>query len=202
MTKDEIDQSLSARESHRNTSVTQALTAIKGKGIRLYNDTVKALYGEGPYKLSPTYHKFSISYDGWKEKSREERKDYVTKFFKALPQAGRESVNPVTAAKLQRVNLDPTAMEDNGDVTEMNWVRLSIEPEESMIPADVVRLETLKEEFAKAERLLNEPGAIREAASNDERMRTVKSKDGKIPLLVSTQTKNKVFFECQCKVSS
>ena len=61
-----------------------------------------------------------------------------------------------------------------------------------------MRLATLQDIFRKAEFLLNEPNAIKEAASNDPRMRTVKSRSGGIPLIVLqavNSTSN--LFSCQ-----
>ena len=52
--------------------------------------------------------------------------------------------------------------------------------------------------FRKAEFLLNEPNAIKEAASNDPRMRTVKSRNGGIPLIVPAVNSKSNLFSCQC----
>ena len=52
--------------------------------------------------------------------------------------------------------------------------------------------------FRKAEFLMNEPNAIKEAASNDPRMRTVKSRNGGIPLIVQAVNSKSNLFSCQC----
>ena len=78
--------------------------------------------------------------------------------------------------------------------------RLIITAQEANIQVEAVPLANLQDIFTKAEFLLNEPGAIMMAASNEDRMRTVKSTYGTVPLIVKPQTKNKNLFEWNCKV--
>jgi hypothetical protein len=78
--------------------------------------------------------------------------------------------------------------------------RLIISAQEANIQVEAVPLANLQEIFSKAEFLLNEPGAIMKAASDKDRMRTVKSRYGTVPLIVKLQTKNKNLSECNCKV--
>ena len=75
---------------------------------------------------------------------------------------------------------------------------LSISAEEACLPVECVKLAMLQQIFHKAEFLLNEEGAIREAASNDPRYRTVKSKDGRVPLHVRPVNKKTNLFSCEC----
>ena len=41
-------------KTHQDMSLTAALDALKGRNIRLYSD-MKAVYGEGPYKISEPF---------------------------------------------------------------------------------------------------------------------------------------------------
>ena len=62
---------------------------------------------------------------------------------------------------------------------------MSISAEEAGFPLEWV--------FHTAEFLLNKERAIREAASNDRNCRTVKSKDGEVPLLVDPSIKKQIY---------
>ena len=66
-----------------------------------------------------------------------------------------------------------------------------------LIPEDCIPRSTLECLYQNAEALLNEPGAIMQAASSDPRIMTVKSRHGKVPLLVKP-LKNENQFECNC----
>ena len=77
--------------------------------------------------------------------------------------------------------------------------RLSITADQFGISEEIVPNSTLRDMIKNAEALLNEPGAIRQAASDDLRIRTVKSRLGKVPLIVKpSKTGNQL--ECQCSV--
>ena len=58
----------------------------------------------------------------------------------------------------------------------------------------------LEDAFHKAEELINEPNSITKAASDDDRLRTVKSRYGSVPLIVKPFPKNRDLFQCTCKV--
>ncbi len=74
---------------------------------------------------------------------------------------------------------------------------LSMSFPEFCIPEECIPRSTLEYLYKNAEALLNEPGAIRQAASSDPRMMTVKSRHGKNPLIVKP-LKNGNQFECNC----
>ena len=58
MVKDEIRSHLGGCKSANQDEV---INCLKSRNIRLIKDTVKALYGEGPYILLPIYQKFLLS---------------------------------------------------------------------------------------------------------------------------------------------
>ena len=72
-----------------------------------------------------------------------------------------------------------------------------------IVPSDLdidnVPKTTISAIFSEAESLLNEKGAITKAASNDERLRTVKDKTSVQPLIVVPTSRNRDFLTCKCK---
>lgn len=61
---------------------------------------------------------------------------------------------------------------------------LSVKFEDFVVPEHIIPSSTLKDMLRNAEALLNEPDAIMPAASSDPRVRSVKSRHGKAPLIV------------------
>ena len=208
MSKTEINEAVrKSGETYRDTSLTAALDALKGRNIRLYSDVVKAVYGEGPYKISDPFKRFCKTYDEWKDMSKDEKTEHVQTFLTANPQNRSvprtkkvvRSTNPTKMARSNATDQSNTADQSNAPDDEISTARkLSISAEEACIPEECVRLSTLQDIFRKAEFLLNAPGAITQAASNDARMRTVKSRSGGIPLIVQPQKKSSNLFNCQC----
>ena len=45
----------------RRTDLVEAINCFKNRNIRLFKDTVRALYGEDPYILSPLIENSSLS---------------------------------------------------------------------------------------------------------------------------------------------
>jgi hypothetical protein len=91
-------------------------------------------------------------------------------------------------------------VEDSEEVTiNSNVPRkvLSFAAEQADLPKECVRLGTLQQIFHKAEFLLNEPNAIKEAASDDYRFRTVKRQSGGTPLIVRPVNKKPNLFTCE-----
>jgi hypothetical protein len=186
-----------------------------------YSDAVKALYGEGPYRVSKELEDHQYTYDEWKDMSTERKENSVRHFLNAQPKkiysptTERSSAQNQDTAPLD-VNIDilndhhqlsdhspdmSIVVEDSEEVTiNSNVPRkvLSIAAEEADLPKECVRLGTLQQIFHKAEFLLNEPNAIKEAASDDSRFRTVKSQSGGTPLIVRPVNKKSNLFKCEC----
>jgi hypothetical protein len=78
--------------------------------------------------------------------------------------------------------------------------KLSVSLEEATVLKDVLPHHLLEDAFHKAEELINEPNSITKAASDDDRLRTVKSRYGSVPLIVKPFPKNRDLFQCTCKV--
>ncbi|KAK3747909.1 hypothetical protein QZH41_010212 [Actinostola sp. cb2023] len=179
MSKTEIDDV--GRVKHRETNLTTALQSLKGRFLRLYKDAVKAIYGEGPYRLDNTYMKFNIEYDDWMGRSREDRQALVKRFFTATCTLPRPPHDERRISK----------------VTQQVPKRLSVAVDDFNIPEHCIPASTLRNMHAHAEALLNEPGAIMQAASNDPRVRTVRSRTGPVPLVVKP-LKTGHQLECNC----
>ena len=188
MSKREIDAEGDGVK-HRDVSLTTAISSLKNRVLRLYQDAAKAVYGQGPYRLDKEYEKFSCDYDSWKDLSPEERKPLMKRFFTSV------CCPPVPIPREEAVSVP------HGDKTHpvRQVRRLSITADQFGISEEIVPNRTLKDMIKNAEALLNEPGAILQAASDDPRIRTVKSRLGKVPLIVKpSKTGNQL--ECQCSV--
>ena len=78
------------------------------------------------------------------------------------------------------------------------WKKAPIVP--SDLDIDNIPKSTISALFNEAESLLNEKGAILKAASNDERLRTVKDKTNLQPFIVALSSRNRDFLSCKCKI--
>ena len=208
LSKQEIDQFGKLEgHSHRNTSLTTALEALKNRYLRLYDNLVKAIYDEDPYMLSPTYSHLIMTYDRWigmttdaKSKHIKDLMTYVPTTA-ALPRSTTAIASTeVETAENELLHSDAIVRASQQSTAHTVPRRLIITAQEANIQVEAVPLANLQDIFTKAEFLLNEPGAIMKAASNEDRVRTVKSRYGTVPLIVKPQTKNKNLFECNCKV--
>ena len=85
----------------------------------------------------------------------------------------------------------------NNDNNLPEWKKVPIVP--SDLDIDNVPKTTISAIFSEAESLLNEKGAITKAASNDERLRTVKDKTSVQPFIVAPSSRNRDFLTCKCK---
>jgi hypothetical protein len=208
MSKLEIDAEADGVK-HRDVSLTAAVSSLKNRVLRLYQDAAKALYGQGPYRLDEEYEKFSLDYDGWKDMSPEERKRLMKRFFTSIccppmPLLGEDPIPTYDEIisnddETQSVEITDNATAVPSLPTVPQVRRLSITADQFGISEEIVPNSTLRDMIKNAEALLNEPGAIRQAASDDLRIRTVKSRLGKVPLIVKpSKTGNQL--ECQCSV--
>ena len=55
------------------------------KLLQSYKYVCKALYGEGPYILSPLYRQFIKGYKEWREMSKQEKRNHLEYFFNFIP---------------------------------------------------------------------------------------------------------------------
>ena len=194
MSKQEINESMrQSGTTHRDAPLTASLAALKGRNIRLYSASAKAMYGEGPFRLSSGFDNHLKSYDEWKDLDMDSRRIHLSRLLSAKRKA--KTARPATLSTTKETR---TVVEISDLTTDMRT--LCIKPEESCIPEESVRMSTLQDIFRRAEYLLNELGAIAGAASDDERMRTVKSRSGGVPLIVQPANKKSNLFTCQCPV--
>lgn len=113
------------------------------------------------------------------------------------PQQSVVNRTPPTSSDQFEVSVETQGTE----VTEGHLRRtLSVSLEEASVLEDILPSHLLEDAFRKAEELLNEPNSITKAATDDDRLRTVKSRHGSVPLIVKPLPKNRDLFECTCKV--
>lgn len=127
--------------------------------------------------------------------------EHTKKFFTAKPRmsAVTKKSQPPVAVNETTSSQGPRSNGAEEDVTGSPLPNhLSIKFHECSIPEECIPTATLRAIFQKAELLINEEGAIKEAASNDERLRTVKSKDGGDPLIVKPLGKKSDLFQFVC----
>ena len=192
MSKVEIDE-LGDGVGHRDVNMMTALRSLKGRVLRLHKDTAKALYGDGPYRLDKAYTNFAVTYDEWQDLLPGERKALLRRFF-------TEVCRPVVTNEGKQKESSPQVAKVTPSTPEtQSFRRLSVAVEEFGIPSEVVPATTLRDMFRNAEALLNEPGAVMPAASDDPRMRTVKSRHGKAPLIFKP-VKAGHQLDCPCSV--
>ena len=190
----------------RDANLTTALAALKNRYLRLYENLVKAIYDEGPYMLSPSYSHLMMTYDKWIDLGTSEKSAHIKALMTYVPTttALPSSVTAIASTQIETTADDllhsDAFVRTSQQSTHTVPRRLIISAQEANIQVEAVPLANLQEIFSKAEFLLNKPGAIMKAASNEDRMRTVKSRYGTVPLIVKPQTKNKNLFECNCKV--
>ena len=153
-------------------SLPVALVALKGRALRLYTDSVEGLYREGPFHVPAEYNQFVKSYEEWKDLNKDQRMDHTKKFFTAKPHrlaVTKKSQPPVTVnetmSSLQGPRSNGTEEYITGTQSPLPK-HLSIKFHESSIPEECIPTATLKAIFQKAELLINEEGAIKEAESN------------------------------------
>ena len=211
LSKEEIDEfGKPEGHTHRDVMLTTALAALKNRYLRLYANFVKAIYDEGPYMLSTSYSHLIVSYDEWCDMPATEKSELVKALMTYVPPASLQRSVTASFSRTTTTEMEP-ADGDLQDLHASNTVpkqiptpsiprRLIITAQEANLPVEAVPLASLQDIFKRAEFLLNEPGAIMKAASNEERMRTVKSRYGEDPLIVKPQKKNKNLFECNCKM--
>ena len=173
---------------HRDASLTAAISSLKNRVLRLYQDAAKALYGQGPYRLDKEYKKFSWDYDSWKDMPPEERKQALKRFFTSISCALLPL--PRNEVVLIANNNDSQSIKVSDSKTaalyplKIHERRLSLTADQFGIPEEIVPNSTLRDMIKNAESLLNEQGAILQAASDDHQIRTLKSRLGKVPLIV------------------
>ena len=154
-------------QTYRSVSLPVALDALKGRTLRLYTDSVKALYGEGPFRVSAGYNQFVKSYEEWKDLNKDQRMEHTKKFFTAKPRrpAVTKKSQPLVAVNETTSSQDPRSTGVEEDVTGLPLPKhLSIKFHECSIPEECIPTATLRAIFQKAELLINEKGAIKEAA--------------------------------------
>ena len=106
---------------------------------------------------------------------------------------GMMECHPPTAKQSEEIIENQDALDNPGRT-------LSVSLEEASVLKDVLPPHFLGDAFDKAVELLNEPNGITKAASDDNRVRTVKSRYGSVRLIVKPFPKNRDLFQCTCKV--
>ena len=197
--------------SERTVAVTEIVQAMKKRNIRVYTNVCKAIRNTGPYKLSTPFSHFEVSHNDWFSMTREQQENHLQEFFSFIPGEGDiidevdEVRNDTVSNPMQGTSTNdqstsqgtPTYDQSTNQETD-NRKRIPISHHElnlgGMIPD-----ETLDNMFHEAENLLNTPDGVTTAASNDDRLRTVKNSNSNYPLIVAPNKKNRNLLECKCK---
>ena len=61
------------------------LQKLKERSLRYYRNAIKAIYGEGPYFLSPAYEHLKCTYDQFKDLNRPEKENLLRRMFTYTP---------------------------------------------------------------------------------------------------------------------
>ena len=224
MSKSEID--VGQKGAHKTVSLVEAIKKIKQRYLRMYTEGVKAIYGEGKYKLSEEYFHFLVPYQVWMGESEQERIAVTKKFFDELPKKQESSISPINHSK-DCNQQSPTEADHHSQVhaivpeTQENSVadspfaignttlsksvveakkNLPINHKAFPIPDNIIPTHSLTAIFDKAHALVNEKGAVTKAASMEPNMRTVKSSYDVTPHIVQPKGKNKNYLHCDCRI--
>ena len=142
-----------------------------------------------------------MTYDRWIDMEKDEKSEHIKALMTYVPTAALP--RSATTVRLTGVETaaddlphsDAVVRASEESTAHTTPHRLIITAQGANIQVEAVPFTNLQDTFTKAEFLLNEPGAIMKAASNEDHMRTVKSRYGTVPLIVKLQTKNKNLFK-------
>ena len=71
--------------SHKTVPIITCFKKLKERSLRLYRNAIKAIYGEGPYFLSPAYEHLKCTYDQFKDLTRPEKENLLRQMFTYTP---------------------------------------------------------------------------------------------------------------------
>ena len=207
----------------RTASLTVCFEKLKKRSIRLYRDATKAIYGEGPYVLSPAYAHLKFTYEDFRDMSKVE-KDNVLKRFYSYVLNNTVLINNGYILDESTENLKELSAQKNVNVQTNTLIHLereqpqrNVEQEQQLPnmerhpklpfkPADFKLTkefnfpkEVAENIFSKAIKLIEEEGAITKAASSDLRMRTVKSTYGRQPQIIAPTARNPDYLTSKCR---
>ena len=69
------------KKSHKTVPIITCFKKLKERSLRLYRNAIKAIYGEGPYFLSPAYEHLKCTYDQFKDLNRPEKENLLRRMF-------------------------------------------------------------------------------------------------------------------------
>ena len=221
LSKNEIDAG--EKNYHKCITIHEATTRLKDRFLRLYRDAVKALYGEGKYKLSGDYSPFLIPYREWMAKDDEFQKMEVFRRFlnEPLPPLTKiyisnevtenisnssniieTTITPIEKQSINKIGIstdniivDSSRSEENEEKS-LRPKEISIKYSALNLPEDIIPLQTVK-----AKELLNGKNGICKEASSHPRIFSVKRfSNDKKPHRVSPKGKNQNHLQCDCRI--
>ena len=80
LAKDEISTDTES-QSHKTASKKTCIIKLKDRSMRLYRDTITAIFDDGPYTLSTSYNHLKVSYDNFKDLELPEKQNLLQRFF-------------------------------------------------------------------------------------------------------------------------
>ena len=177
LVKDELRKKLGTAKT---VAITDAVEVLKERNIRLYSNVAKAIYNNGPYKLSLPFEHFEMSFNEWFSLSRERKEQHLKEFFSYVPP--KNDINP------EAVDTEPNNdIEETSEISCSKRKTLPISFEELKLE-DIIPRETLQNIFKEAENLLNMENGVTTAATNDDR---VKNLNSSYPLIITPNKKNR-----------
>ena len=176
----------------------------------MYRNAIKAIYGEGPYFLSPAYEHLKCTYDQFNDLTRPEKENLLRRMFTYTPNPkvflnngyllDDDDIEPQTADLFKVNEIKDTDSNRHSKQCFRRHEKLHFSPTDFKLSSKFgIPEESVSDIFERARKLLDEPGAITKAASSDEYMRTVKSSYGPKPHLVTPSSRNRYLLTCPCK---
>ena len=176
----------------------------------MFRNVIKAIYGEGPYFLSPAYEHLKCTYDQFKDLTSPEKENLLRRMFTKTPDSevllnngyllDDDEIEPQKADLFKVKEVKDT---DSNRHTKQCFRRHEKLPFSSTDFKSTWKFgipeESVSDVFERARKLLDEPGAITKAAASDECMGTVKSSYGPKPHLVTPSSRNGYLLTSPCK---
>ncbi len=166
LSKQEIDEfGKTEGHSHRDISLTNALTALKNRYLRLYDNAVKAIYDEGPYIFHLLTVTLSCLTTNGSIYPRTKSRSTIKALMSYVPTPAALPRSDVTTTEEEIMVSD---LPDNDAIIRASQQttasnvprRLIPTAQEANIQAEAVPPANLQDIFKRAEFLLNEPGAL------------------------------------------
>ena len=210
LTKEERDTESNVKKSRKTVPIITCFKKLKGKSLRLFRNSIKAIYGEGPYFLSPAYEHLKCAYDQFKDLTSPEKENLLRRMFTKTPDSEVLLNNGylLDDDEMEPQKADLFKVNEVKDTDSSRHTKQCFRRHEKLLfsPTDFkwtwkfgIPEESVSDIFKRTRKLLDEPGAITKPAASDEYMGTVKSSYGPKPHLVKPSRRNQYLLTSPCK---